>query len=236
MKDSELDLWGRHRQGDKAAREELILMYKYLIKHFVRRLCRIAYWAVCEDLMQEGVKGLIEAVDGRFDPRKGKLFDAYARNYIRGAVLRSPEFSRNLPPRQGEIYRTVRDANDKLMQELERKPTYEEIAEETGLSLTQIEDSITAMSVAFTDELPDVHMLSAVTSMTVEQRDMTILVREAIGKLDKKDAMILIRCYWNNEKDKEIAEKLGMKEDSLRKARRRAEVKLGKLLGVEKRK
>ncbi|KHL12019.1 RNA polymerase primary sigma factor [Mumia flava] len=53
-----------------------------------------------EDLVQEGVIGLLEAVD-RFDPERGTRFTAYARPWVRSRIARAVSRRRmvRLPPR-----------------------------------------------------------------------------------------------------------------------------------------
>ena len=156
MTKDELKLWERYRQGDEVAREELILAYLYLVKAWAKQISRFANWANQEDLIEEGIVGLIKAIE-RFDLEKGVAFKYFAKDYVRGTIFDSSELTRGLARQQEEFYRKIKHVDSVLTRKLQRNPTIEEVADETGLSVEQIMFAIDAMGVAFAGELPDVH-------------------------------------------------------------------------------
>lgn len=235
MKEDELGLWKRYSQGEGQVREELILHNLFLVKIQVGKISRLVRWANREDLMQEGIKGLITALE-EFDPDSGNEFAAYAWKFIRGAIFRNPEVVRDLTRRQYDNYRKVKNIHDSLVQELERKPTVEEIVEASGFSADQVMNAFDATSIAFAEGFPDNDPESAVSERTVELQDERILIQEAVSRLRKKEQLLLCEHYWNDQSDREIAEKYGMKEDTVTKTRKRAIKKLRALLEVERRK
>jgi RNA polymerase sigma factor (sigma-70 family) len=76
------------REGDRGARNRMVEANVALVAHLARRLRPSGSPVSHVDLVQDGVLGLMQAVE-RFDPERGHRFSTYATWWIRGAILQS---------------------------------------------------------------------------------------------------------------------------------------------------
>jgi RNA polymerase sigma factor (sigma-70 family) len=76
------------REGDRGARNHMVEANVALVAHLARRLRPASSSVSHADLVQEGVLGLMQAVE-RFDPDRGLRFSTYASWWIRGSILRA---------------------------------------------------------------------------------------------------------------------------------------------------
>ncbi len=92
------------------------------------------------DLIQEGNTGLMRAVD-KFEYRRGFKFSTYATWWIRQAITRAiADQARTIriPVHMIDVLSKLRNIEKRLLQELHREPTTEEIALRAGLDLEDV--------------------------------------------------------------------------------------------------
>jgi RNA polymerase primary sigma factor len=126
-------------QDGLSAREHLIQANSRLVVSVARRY--VGYGVPFLDLIQEGNIGLMRAV-GKFNYRLGHKFSTYATWWIRQAVTRAiAEQSRTvrLPVHMSDQVNKLLRTSHRMMQELGRDPTLEELAQELDVPSYKVE-------------------------------------------------------------------------------------------------
>ncbi len=134
----ELELFKRMKSGDSKAREKLIESNLRLVVFFAQKYKN--FGVSLPDLIQSGNIGLIMAID-KFDYTRGNRFSTYATWWIKQSIIRTITNESELiriPIHMAESISRIRYARKELIQKLGREPSYEEIAEFTGISTQEI--------------------------------------------------------------------------------------------------
>ena len=151
----ELELAKRIERGDLEAKEKLISSNLRLVVSIAKRY-QVSTHLTLLDLVQEGMLGLIRAAE-KYDWRRGLKFSTYATLWIRQAIQRGLDNNARvirLPVSVAQQERKVAAAHRRLVATLGHEPTFEELAEATGLQVTQISELAAAPRVAASLDRP----------------------------------------------------------------------------------
>jgi RNA polymerase primary sigma factor len=136
----ERELARRKDEGDEAAKRKLIESNLRLVMSITRNYTKAGVPLL--DLIQEGNLGLIRAVE-KFDYKLGFKLSTYATWWIRQSITRAlADQGRTirLPVHVAEQVRRVMRARRVLTQKLNREPTVDELAAETGFPPARVEE------------------------------------------------------------------------------------------------
>jgi RNA polymerase primary sigma factor len=221
-KEQEVELSQRIERGDMDAKEQMINSNLRLVVSIAKRYQ--GHGLSLLDLIQEGIIGLIRAVE-KFDWRKGFKFSTYATWWIRQAVQRGvANKSReirvpvHIVEREQRISRAERD----LVTKLGRAPTDEEVSEAARVTVPQLDEvrraarAVTSLDrpiadasgTTFQDLLPGGEEEDVEQEVTINLAQEAL--RDALDELPDREREVLKRRYGlNGERDPESLEEIG---------------------------
>jgi RNA polymerase sigma factor for flagellar operon FliA len=225
------ELWRTFKATrDEGARERLILHYAPLVKYVAGRVS-VGLPATIEqaDLVSYGIFGLIDAIE-KFDPDRGIKFETYAINRIRGAIIDELRAIDWIPRSVRFKAREVERALGALEGRLLRPPSDAELAEELGISLDDLQETLSQINlvsvvaldellssggdrgegVSLVDTLADTK--AADPELTFESEETRHILAEAINRLPERERLVITLYYYEGLTLAQIGAVLGVTE------------------------
>ena len=240
----QIDIWDRYSQEEnldkkKEIKKVIIEEYINLVKIIAGKLYN--YYASnieYDDLMSEGVIGLIDAID-KYDPTKNIKFETYASIRIRGSIIDQIRNLDWIPRSIRQKSKILKDANEALESKLGREASYQEIAKYLGKSEQEVLTLIDETSVynvlsieddfneSFKIQLKDESIESSPEDLTVYNDTIKELQR-TIGELNEREQLIINLYYYEGLTYKEIGEILNISESRVSQIHSKAISKMRK--------
>ena len=220
--------WKAYRKDkSEAARDVLLEAHLPLIQRVVERISRRLPAEVDPgDLMQEGVFGLMHAID-RFDPKRNVRFTTFATQSINSAVLdylRSIDWAPRLARSRSRKLNTAKQA---LTKELGREPDEDELFKQMDMSrkeflLTLRDGQLTStVSLAAGADSPDAEggyaglgqvLSDSNAACPVAETHRRALKELVTAKLSRAERLIVVLYYYEQMSMKEIGTTLDLSE------------------------
>lgn len=226
-------------------KEDLIRSYLPLVKKVVHRLSgRLPKEVDSHEMINSGIIGLVDALE-KYDPTHETNFSTYAQFRIRGAILDSFRSQDWLPRSIRHKTHKVEAAYNKIEQRNQRPATDEEVAEELGLTLEELQILLSEVSGTILLSFDDLGFGHGKERFVVDQilaseigdplgtllgGEKAELIARALDRLPDKERLVISLYFYEELNLKEIGEILNVTESRASQIRSRALIRLKNFL------
>ena len=213
---------------DPALREEIVMRFLPLVHYILGRMGLSQEMGMeYEDMVSQGVIGLLEAVD-RYDLAFGTQFSTYASIKIRGKVLdylRSLDWlSRTARQRSQAVQKAI----SALWEQEKEPPSDEDLAKHMGLDVGKVQQALVDSSrmivsldtIVDDDEHESMHEYLADEkqedpSVVADEMDLKATLVKALKTLPEREQLVLSLYYYEELTFKEIGAVLKVSESRI---------------------
>lgn len=227
-------LWQEFKQvNSQDARDKLILNYSPLVKFVAGRVSAGLPQSIeNSDLVSYGIIGLIDAIE-KFDLGRNIKFETYAMSRIKGAIIDELRALDWVPRSVRHRAKALENAYIVLENRFKRVPTDEEVAEEMDISIKELHDLLTKISVTTIVPLDDFFSVSGDREDKISLMDMvedteTVgpadsfeiaetkeILASAIERLPDREKTVIALYYYENLTLREIGEVMSVTESRI---------------------
>ena len=166
-----------------------------------------------EDLFQAGCLGLIDAYQ-KYDSNYNTKFTTYAYPFIMGEMYKYVLGDKNikLSPEIVKLNLAIKKAEDYLTQKFKRGPTDIELSSFLEIPVYKLVETRNCYQTLSLDDDTNESSLYDFVSFDDVSKDDLILLRDALNRLETKEKELIIKRYFYNKTQQEVANELGINQ------------------------
>lgn len=218
VKNDELNLWEQYyATRDVNIRNRLIEKYSYIVKIIAFKLRGVyQQYGDVDDIVNEGIIALMEVIE-KYDISKNVKFETYASIRIKGAIIDYVRKQDWIPRKVKSDYKSVKEAEDQLVDKLGRVPSDNEVAAYLKINVKDynniVNNAYGASVLSFEELLGEANMRETEKTAgyelpedEIEAKELYQVLVNSIKKLNEKEKLVVSLYYKEELKLKEIAD------------------------------